>query len=109
MHTKDMLAAALRHIGLTEMADKAATGYYHDYLSPLDLPEMELMNDLAAAAAIVNAKRGLEADATVERVEQILALRARCINGEFDASKEESDDWAKSAEGQAAFRMLHRR
>jgi hypothetical protein len=25
-----------------EMAAKAAQGYYHDFLSPLDLPELEL-------------------------------------------------------------------
>jgi hypothetical protein len=46
LHTKDMLAEALREVGLDAMADKAATGYYHDYLSPLDLPEMVLVNQL---------------------------------------------------------------
>ena len=42
------LIAALRTLDfrLDAMADKAATGYYHDYLSPLDLPEMVLVNQL---------------------------------------------------------------
>lgn len=95
MHTKDMLAQALRDVGLNAMADKAATGYYHDYLSPLDLPEMQLVNDLM--------------DATLDHPEKrddIMLLRARVIQGQFDASNEESDAWAASAEGQAAFGAL---
>lgn len=89
MHTKDMLADELRKIGLTEMADKASTGYYHDFLSPLDLPEMQLMADLAKAGT-----------------PEALALRKRAMNGEFDASSEESEEWAKSADGQDAFNRL---
>jgi hypothetical protein len=49
-HTKDKLAAVLREIGLHEMAERAATGSYHDFLSPLALPEMELEKDLRVAA-----------------------------------------------------------
>lgn len=49
-HTKDKLAAVLREVGLHEMAERAATGYYHDFLSPLDLPELTLIDHLGAAA-----------------------------------------------------------
>ena len=42
-HTKDYLAQELRAAGLNAMADKAATGYYHDFLSPLALPETQLL------------------------------------------------------------------
>lgn len=89
MHTKDFLAQELRKAGLEDMAAKAETGYYHDYLSPLDFPEMQLAHDLAAVGT-----------------EAALALRSRHLNGEFDASEEESDEWAASAEGQAAFKEL---
>ncbi|MDA9539233.1 hypothetical protein ACM41_24340 [Bradyrhizobium sp. CCBAU 21362] len=99
-HTKDKLAAALRDVGLTDMADKAATGYYHDYLSPLDMPELELIRDLARAASMAEGRRGQD-DA-----KKILELRRRAMNGDFDASEAESEEWAKSEEGQAAFRML---
>lgn len=100
MHTKDNLAAVLREAGLFEMADKAATGYYHDYLSPLAFPERQLSNDLLDAA-------GVARDFGNEKmVEAALAIRERHHNGEFDASTEESDDWARSPEGQAAFRQL---
>jgi hypothetical protein len=46
MHTKDILAAALRDAGLPEMAGRAADGYYHDYLSPLATPEKQLLSEL---------------------------------------------------------------
>ena len=97
MHTKDMLAEALREIGLTQMADKAATGWYHDFLSPLDLPEMQLANDLAMAARDNESRRA-----------EILKLRGRVIDGDFDASTEETA-WAASPEGQDAMRHLFRR
>lgn len=97
MHTKDMLAQALRDVGLDEMAGKAATGYYHDFLSPLATPEMQLCNDL-----LFEVHFHPESEYTEART----VLRQRVINGDFDASTEESDDWAKSDEGQAAFRQL---
>jgi hypothetical protein len=100
MHTKDKLAVALRKVALSshspaharaliEMADKAVTGYYHDFLSPLDFPEMQLVADL----------RSIDTP-------EALALIRRVINGEFDASKKESDEWARSPEGQEAFNKL---
>lgn len=95
MHTKDMLADELRKVGLTDMADRAATGWYHDFLSPLDFPETTLVNDLAVAAADHPAQE-----------EAIMILRKRVIDGDFDANLEESDAWADSAEGQATFGKL---
>jgi hypothetical protein len=92
MHTKDMLADALRAAGLTEMADKAALGYYHDFLSPLALPELQLDSDLVKAIQSGNVMASV--------------IRERHHNGEFDASKEESDEWMNGPEGQAAMREL---
>lgn len=85
-HTKDFLSDELRKAGLNEMADKAATGYYHDYLSPLPLPEIQLDIDLL--------------DAVVTGNKQAQELRMRHHNGEFDANMQESDDWIDSPEGQ---------
>lgn len=89
MHTKDILADELRKAGLPEMADKAATGYYHDFLSPLAMPDFQLAEDLAAVGTPA-----------------ALALYERHINGEFDATLKESEDWARSAEGQDALSKL---
>lgn len=91
MHTKDFLAEELIKAGLPEMADKARAGYYHDFLSPLDFPEMQLAADLAAVGTPA-----------------ALAVRQRVIDGDFDATAEESEEWARSADGQAAFNRLLR-
>ena len=94
-HTKDLLAEELRKIGLNEMANKAASGYYHDYLSPLTLPEFQLNIDLLEASMAGN--------------KQANELRMRHLNGEFDANTEESEDWANSPEGQEAFKNLRKK
>lgn len=89
MHTKDILAAELTKANLPEMAAKASTGYYHDFLSPLDFPCQQLSQDLAKVGT-----------------PEALAIRDRHHNGEFDASMEESEAWADSPEGLAAVSQL---
>lgn len=91
-HTKDLLAYELRKIGLEEMAQKAEQGLYHDYLSPLALPCLQLNLDLI--------------DASIAGNKHANELRMRHLNGEFDADKKESDDWANSPEGRQAFENL---
>lgn len=95
MHTKDMLADELLQLGLIDMSLQARGGYYHDFLSPLDTPELQLCEDLAIAAHKLPDRRGA-----------ILTLRQRVINGDFDASNEESEAWAELEEGQETFRNL---
>lgn len=89
MHTKDKLAAALTEAGLPMMAEQAAKGYYDDWQSPLDMPITQLAEDLLRV-----------------RTEAALALYGRVIRGEFDGTNEEAEEWAASAEGQAAMRKL---
>jgi hypothetical protein len=89
MHTKDRLAGELEAIGLQEMADKARKGAYDDYLSESATNIMDLVNDLAKAGSV-----------------EALALRKRAIDGEFDATHEESEAWAQSPEGKATFNSL---
>ena len=92
-HTKDMLADALRALGLHDMAAQAETGYYHDFMSPLAQPEMQLIRDLTHE---MNAR-------TPDAGQPIAKLRKRVIDGDFDASQEESDAWASSPEGRETF------
>jgi len=89
MHTKDVLADELTKAELPEMAAKAATGYYHDYLSPLPMPCLQLAEDLRIAGTPA-----------------ALALRTRHLNGEFDATMEEGDEWARSPDGKETFSHL---
>ena len=100
MHTKDILAEALRQAGLPDMATKAAEGYYHDFLSPLPLPEKQLMHDLQVAKKLSKDER---------QIDKIRILLERHLNGAFDASNEESEEWAKSKEGREAFKELVRK
>lgn len=92
MHTTEKLAVELEKAGLLSMAKKAREGYYHDFLSPLPAPCLQLEDDLRKIGT-----------------PEALAIRSKHLNGEFDATKEESDAWAKSPDGQAAFAELSKR
>lgn len=99
-HTTAKLARALSEIpGVPkEMIQRAIDGYYHDYLSPLAMPEIQLVSDLKAVAKTPATPRNSRP--------LLLGLADRVVNGDFDASKEESDAWARSPEGQETFRQL---
>lgn len=92
MHTKDKLAQALKEANLPEMAKKAEEGMYHDFLSPDPLASLTLATELDKAASEGN-----------EKARELLKQH---MNGEFDASLEESDEWAKGKEGIAALAEL---
>lgn len=99
-HTTVKLSKALAAIpGVPrEMIQHAVDGYYHDFLSPLTFPELQLVADLRELAAL---------PATPRNSRPLLREMAqRVIDGEFDASKEESDAWAASPEGQETFQQL---
>lgn len=97
MKTYEKLAVALRAVGLEAMAKKADTGYYHDFLSPLDFPSLQLALDLATAA---------EAEKLEVIRSAILYLRNQIIDGIFDADLAESDEWMSGPEGRDAMRRL---
>lgn len=87
--SKMKLASAIRAIpgfairdDLQQMAARAEAGYYSDFGSPLATPCIQLAHDLRAVGAD--------------------AVLARHMNGDFDATREESDAWAESPEGQEA-------
>lgn len=98
MRTRDKLAAELRKAAETAppekakvyeaLAVRALTGEFDDYGSKHACPITELWKELQRA--------GLE------------KFARRVAGGEFDATQEESDEWANSAEGKAAFASLLR-
>lgn len=99
-HTTAKLADALAAIpGVPrDMIRRAIDGYYHDFLSPLTFPEMQLVADLRELAGRPATPR--------DSRPRLRALVQDVVDGKFDASREESDDWARSPEGQAAFQEL---
>jgi hypothetical protein len=72
------------------MVQAALDGYFGDYTSPLDLPTMQLIDDLWKLYEQTGNARYLH-------------VRDRAKEGEFDGTKEESDAWAASPEGQETF------
>jgi len=96
MKTKDRLAIELRKVAAiasTEnsakyeaFAKRAETGEFDDYADTYVCPITQLYTELMAAG--------------------FNKFAGRVANGEFDATKEESDEWARSPSGQAAASQL---
>ena len=85
--TTDRLAEALSLAGAPkDMIERALAGYFDDFLSPLPAPIVQLVTEAR--------KYGL------------VDIARRAMAGEFDSTKEESDAWARSPEGQETFRQL---
>lgn len=98
MRTRDRLAAELRKCAeqsqshnaakYEAFAKRAETGEFDDYADTYDCPVTQLHNELMAAG--------------------FTKFAARVRDGEFDATKEESDEWAMSPSGQETLKLLPR-
>jgi hypothetical protein len=96
MRTRDKLAAELRKVAeqagpanaaaYEAFAKRAETGEFDDYADTYVCPITQLHAELTAAG--------------------FTKFAARVADGEFDATKEESDEWARSASGQETAKML---
>lgn len=96
MRTRDRLAAELRKVAAgaspsnaakyEAFAKRAETGEFDDYAETYVCPITQLHSELTAAG--------------------LTKFAARVASGEFDATKEESDEWARSPSGQEAARKL---
>ena len=88
--TSDRLAAAIREVATEprhhKLAERAATGEFGDYADTHVCPITELHR--------LCRQWGLH------------SIADRVADGEFDASREESDEWARSLSGQAAAKEL---
>lgn len=85
--TSEALAKALEEAGApVEMIRRAREDYYHDFKSPLAMPEMQLLNDA--------------------REHGLTAIAEGVMEGRWDADKAESDAWAASPDGQETFAEL---
>jgi len=96
MRTRDRLAAELRKIASVAsphnagkyeaFARRAETGEFDDYADTYVCPITQLYAELTAAG--------------------FTQFAVRVADGEFDATKEESDEWARSPSGQDAAKRL---
>lgn len=92
------LVAALEGVGLRQLAARAANNEFHDYLTPHAMPQHVLVNALSIYASRFPGMRAA-----------ILAIRNDVIDGKYDATKAESDEWVKSPDGQATLDQLFKR
>jgi hypothetical protein len=96
MRTREKLAAELRKIAAQAspmnaakyeiFAKRAETGEFDDYADTYTCPITQLYSELMAAG--------------------FTKFAGRVANGEFDATKEESDEWARSPSGQEVAKQL---
>lgn len=85
--SSEELALALEAAGApAEMIERARADYYHDFKSPLAMPEAQLLDD-ARAHGLTEIADGV-------------------IEGRWDATKAESEAWAVSPDGQETFKQL---
>src|SRR5262249_485790 len=96
--TSQHLADVLRAAGVEDLGRRAETDEFHDFLSPY------ADNGLALDHELVN----LASDGSLTARERIAAnnIRARHLNGEFEADEAESEAWIGSEDGQDAMRRL---
>lgn len=88
------------YLGFPAMAERARSGHYDDFFATVEVADgleiLRLYNELAGKAQVVG-------KADQRKVREVMeAVKA----GEFDATKQESDRWFASKDGQDAMRML---
>jgi hypothetical protein len=98
--TRERLAADLEKVpGMPpKMIQQAREGFYDDYLSPLAMPQIALVNDLLLQAKLPTTGPNAR--------DQIVALVRQVMEGEYDGTKEEAREWGRSKEGRDALNSL---
>jgi len=85
--TQKLMAALEEALAPTWMINKAENMMYDDFLSESPFPIADLVYDC--------------------RNEGLYKIANRAIDGDFDATKEESDAWAASPDGQTNFKQIN--
>lgn len=99
--TMEYLGRNLDAVGLHDMARRARLGHFDDYFCPDDVNDGMNINRLVAELRM---QARVQVNSTSRMMINELAEMA--IDGEFDGTKEESDRWAKSPDGQRVFNEL---
>lgn len=100
--TAAYLGRVLDQLPVGNMARRAREGHFDDYFAPAEVADgMEILR-------LVNELHGYASRPATPRNDRlrIRAVIAAVKEGEFDGTKEESDRWAASADGQRAMAEL---
>jgi hypothetical protein len=89
-------------LGLKDMARRAREGHFDDYFCPPEIDDGLNMHRLVGE--LEDKGRGLNRNSP--QFKRIMQVREAVVLGEFDGTKEESQRWAASKEGQELFRQL---
>ncbi len=84
--TKILYKDLLAHGASDRILLRCRKNLYHDFKSPYDFPDMKLLDDLQ-----------------LHGPRELIPFHR---DGKYDATKQESDEWGRSEEGQAAFAQL---
>lgn len=109
VHTNEKLAVRLEHIQrcvlnpderamFVPLINQARAGYYHDYMSPIPMPDVQLVCDLRDLNAKIEAAHGVHG--------MLNNLTSEVMDGRFEATLKEGEDWLLSDAGQAALASL---
>ena len=96
------LGRTLDACGLHNMADRARLGHYDDYFCPPDVENAAFNNN----RLVEELKTQYRVQVSNRQRILIGEVIQQAMDGEFDGTKEESDAWARSVEGQAVFNEL---
>lgn len=98
MRTSDeTLFKALHEVGLYQLAAAAREGEYNEFFGERATPMVDLVADL---------KQAHTASSDPTRQAQIVTLLQRAMNGDFDATRAEYEEWRDSPEAQVILREL---
>lgn len=101
--TAAYLGRVLDDSGLPELAAKAKLAHYDDYFCP---PEVDDGMNMHRLLADLEHSISPNSRAASKRVRRIRALQDAVKDGEFDGTREESEAWGQSPDGQATFQAL---
>jgi hypothetical protein len=87
-----ILAADFRAAGLEHLAARAERGEWNDYFGSHTMPQYALIATLRAEVKLANPVRK--------------QLIAQVVDGKYDGTIAESEEWAASPEGQSVFGSL---
>lgn len=105
-----LLHEALVAADLPALAERAKAGEWNEYFGRYAIPQNHLVAELRIAAATYArdffATNEPPSQAFTDRIAEISAVAEKVMDGTFDATRAEADEWGNSDEGRATFAEL---
>lgn len=102
--TMEYLGRTLESVGLRDMARRARLGHFDNYFCPEEVATGMELNRLVAE--LKDASNLAFRFSNRDQAARIADVAVMVFDGEFDGTKEESERWVASPEGQAVLNEL---